>query len=138
MPQVVDEYLDEELEQKWERLLAVRGEITRALEEARREKVIGNSLEAAVVLYAGQELYDFLKPVADDLATIFIVSQAALKTVAEAPAGARVIDAMPDLSVVVQPASGQKCERCWMYHEGVGLNPEHPAICPRCSEVIKE
>ncbi|MDD4239722.1 MAG: isoleucine--tRNA ligase [Desulfotomaculaceae bacterium] len=138
MPQVVDEYLDEELEQKWDRLLAVRGEITRALEEARREKVIGNSLEAAVELYAGQELYAFLKPEADALATIFIVSQATLMTVAEAPVGARVIDTMPDLSIVVRPASGQKCERCWMYHEGVGLNPEHPAICPRCSEVIKE
>jgi len=138
MPQVVDDYLDEELEQKWERLLAVRGEITRALEEARREKVIGNSLEAAVELYAGAELYNFLKPAADDLATIFIVSQAALKPMAEAPAGARAIDTMPDLSVVVKPASGQKCERCWMYHEEVGLDPEHPAICPRCTGVIKK
>lgn len=138
MPQVVDEYIDEELEQKWERLLAVRGEITRALEEARREKVIGNSLEAAVELYAGAQLYDFLKPAADDLATIFIVSQATLKPVAEAPAGARVIETMPDLAVVVKPASGQKCERCWMYHEKVGVDQEHPALCPRCAGVIKE
>ncbi|HBC92578.1 MAG TPA: isoleucine--tRNA ligase, partial [Pelotomaculum sp.] len=137
MPQVVEEYLDEELEQKWERLLAVRGEITRALEEARREKVIGNSLEAVVELYAGAQLYDFLKPAADDLATIFIVSQATLRPMAEAPTGARVIDVMPDLSVVVKPASGQKCERCWMYHEEVGLDPKHPAICPRCLAAIK-
>ena len=59
MPEVVEEYLDEELDQKWERLLEVRGEVTRALEAARRDKVIGNSLEAAVELYAGETCTTF-------------------------------------------------------------------------------
>jgi leucyl-tRNA synthetase len=137
MPQVIDEYIDEELEQKWERLLAVRSEVTKALEEARREKVIGNSLEAAVELYAAQDLYDFLQPSAGELATIFIVSQASLKTLDETPSGVKNIEAMPDLAVLVKPAAGKKCERCWMYHENVGEDRAHPTICPRCAGVVK-
>jgi len=137
MPQVIDEYIDEELEEKWERLLAVRSEVTKALEEARREKVIGNSLEAAVELYAGQDLYDFLRPSASELATIFIVSQASLHTFAEAPSEVKSTEAMPDLAVLVKPAAGKKCERCWMYNEKVGENPAHPTICPRCASVIE-
>ena len=93
MPEVVEEYLDEELDQKWERLLEVRGEVTRALETAGRDKLIGNSLEAAVELYAGEELYNFLKPMAKELATIFIVSGATLKPLEEAPAGVKGIRA---------------------------------------------
>jgi len=138
MPEVVEEYLDEELDQKWERLLEVRGEVTRALETARRDKLIGNSLEAAVELYAGEELYNFLKPMAKELATIFIVSGATLKPLEEAPAGVRESEHLPGLAVAVRTAGGSKCERCWMYHEGVGADSEHTALCPRCVSVIKQ
>ncbi|MCL6635213.1 MAG: class I tRNA ligase family protein, partial [Peptococcaceae bacterium] len=138
MPEVKEEYLDEELDQKWERLLAVRGEVTRALEAARRDRVIGNSLEAAVALYAGNDLYSFLEPLAGDLATVFIVSAVHLRRLDEAPDGAQRSGSVPELALAVEHARGHKCERCWMYHEGVGTDPDHPAICPRCAQVIKE
>lgn len=136
MPVVKEEYLDEELDLKWERLLTVRGEVTKTLEAARRDKVIGNSLEAAIDLYAGEELYAFLEPMAGELATVFIVSSAALRPLDKAPKAAQRSDSMPELAVSVQPAKGQKCERCWMYHEEVGTAVEHPTICPRCAEAI--
>lgn len=138
MPEVVEEYLDEELDQKWERLLEVRGEVTRALEAARRDKVIGNSLEAAVELYAGEDLYNFLKPMAKELAAIFIVSGATLKPLEEIPGGVRESEQLPGLAVTVRTAGGRKCERCWMYHEGVGADSGHPALCPRCVGVITQ
>jgi isoleucyl-tRNA synthetase len=138
MPGVKEEYLDDELEQKWERLLAVRGEVTKVLEASRRDKVIGNSLEAAVNLYAGDDLYSFLNSMAGELATVFIVSGAALRRLDEAPGDARRSESLPDLAVSVQPAKGRKCERCWMYHEGVGADAEHPTICPRCAAAIRE
>ncbi len=138
MPEVVEEYLDDELDQKWERLLELRGEVTRVLETARRNKVIGNSLEAAVVLYAGEDLLRFLKPMAGDLATILIVSSADLKRLEEAPEGTLESEIVPGLAVSVQTAGGQKCERCWMYHEGVGADSGHPALCPRCVTAIKQ
>jgi len=137
MPEVREECLDEELDQKWERLLAVRGEVTRALEAARRDKVIGNSLEAAVELYAGDDLYSFLEPMAGELATLFIVSRAALRRPGDAPEGLPRSESLPELAVLVKPARGQKCERCWMYLEGVGADADHPTICPRCLDVIK-
>ncbi|NLI12863.1 MAG: isoleucine--tRNA ligase [Peptococcaceae bacterium] len=137
MPEAVEEYLDPELEQKWERLLAVRGEVTKALEAARRDKLIGNSLEAVVDIYAGPELYAFLQPISADLATLFIVSGVDLKALGSEPASARKIESIPELTVAVRPAGTGKCERCWMYHEGVGADAAHPTLCPRCAGVVR-
>ena len=137
MPPVREECLDDDLAQKWARILTVRGEVTRALEAARRDKRIGNSLEAAVDLYAGGDLYDFLAAEAGQLATLFIVSELRLYRLAGAPPGLAPLETIPDLAVSVCPAPGQKCERCWMYHEGVGSEPEHPTICPRCAAALR-
>jgi isoleucyl-tRNA synthetase len=40
------------------------------------------------------------------------------------------------LAVAVSKAEGEKCERCWMIHPQLGTNPEHPTLCPRCTETI--
>ena len=137
MPEVREEYQDDGLERKWDRILTVRGEVTRTLEAARRDKRIGNSLEAAVDVYAGGDLYDFLAAEAGQLAILFIVSEVKLHRLAGAPAGLPPLETMPDLAVSVRTAPGQKCERCWTYHEGVGTEPEHPTICPRCAEALR-
>jgi len=115
----------------------VRGEVTKILESARRDKVIGNSLEAAVNLFAGKDLYIFLGNLLGDLPNIFIVSGVTLANIEDAPTGAKANDTMPELVVSVSPAGGKKCERCWMYHEGVGADAEHQTLCPRCAAVIK-
>jgi isoleucyl-tRNA synthetase len=138
MPEALEKYIDDELDQKWERLLGVRSEVTKILETARRDKVIGNSLEAAVDLFAGKDLYSFLGNLLGDLANIFIVSGVTLSSLEEAPAGTQANDAMPELVISVRPAGGKKCERCWMYQEGVGADAEHQTLCPRCAEVIKK
>jgi isoleucyl-tRNA synthetase len=138
MPEANEKYIDDELEQKWERLLAVRGEVTKVLEAARRDKVIGNSLEAAVDLFAGKDLYIFLENLMVDLANVFIVSQVTLAKLEYAPATAQGSDTMPELGILVRPAGGEKCERCWMYNEGVGADAEHQTLCPRCAAVIKQ
>ncbi len=137
MPEVNEDYLDEELDRKWERILAVRGEVTRVLEAARRDKVIGNSLEAAVELYAGKELRTFLDPLNDELAVIFIVSEVNLKDIGSATLDAVRVDSVPELAVSVHPARGKKCERCWMYHEETGLDAENPTVCPKCAAALK-
>ena len=137
MPEVNEKYLDDELERKWERLLTVRGEVTKVLETARRDKLIGNSLESAVELYAGEELYSFLEPMLEELATVFIVSGVALKQLDEAPEDAFRPESLPELALSVVAAKGQKCERCWMYHEGVGMDAAHPTVCPRCAKVVE-
>jgi isoleucyl-tRNA synthetase len=129
------EFMDEQLAARWEQLLAVRAEVTKALEAARAQKLIGHALDAAVTLSVDGELYGRLKPYAADLRTLFIVSAAEL--VQDAPLeGAFESPEIKGLRVRVQPAAGEKCQRCWVYETTVGLDPEHPTICGRCAKAL--
>ncbi|WP_281289528.1 isoleucine--tRNA ligase [Sporomusa termitida] len=131
------EYFEPALEAKWDKILALRGEITKALETARRNKVIGHSLDAAVTLYAAGDELTALTAIQDDLATLLIVSDVALlNTFAQAPGEAyRAADLQ--LAVLVAPAQGLKCERCWIYSSTVNQDTEHPSLCDRCTTVVK-
>lgn len=136
MPETNDKYLDPALEEKWGRLMKVRGVVTRALEKARQEKVIGNSLEARVHLYVDEDMDAFLEPMAGDLPVLFIVSGITVHPLAEKTATAFEVEEVPGLAVGVTRAAGAKCARCWMYQEEVGQNPAYPDICPRCATVV--
>lgn len=137
MPEVNMEYLDVELEKKWDKIHAIRKEVLKALEVARQNKVIGNALEAKVDLYVAGEVEALLKEMAGELSTLFIVSGVNLHALAAAPAEAVKAEEL-DLAVQVAPAEGTKCERCWMYHGEVGHDAEHATLCPRCAGVVKE
>ena len=131
-PKVKEEYMDEALEAKWDKFISIRSEITKVLEVARRNKMIGNSLDAKVELHATGETLAALKTVENELATLLIVSQASIvEDNAEGEA-----TGLEDLKVVVKVAEGQKCERCWIYSDEVGKDAEHPTLCPRCAKVI--
>jgi len=110
----------------WDRLMEVRDTVLKSLETARNEKLIGAPLEARVRLTAGNDLYPLLQEYASDLAGLFIVSQVEL---AQSQNG---------LSVTVERAAGQKCERCWKYTTDVGADPEFPTICAACSSAVHE
>ena len=133
-PEVKEDYLDAELEAKYDNLIAVRSEINKVLEGARRSKLIGNSLDAKVELYAEGEALSILKSLEPDLKTLLIVSQACLHEGAAAGAEAT---GREDLRVTVEPAEGAKCERCWVYSSEVGADPEHPTLCARCAAAVK-
>ncbi|NMA69698.1 MAG: class I tRNA ligase family protein, partial [Desulfitobacterium sp.] len=136
MPKVNPQWFDEALEEKWDKLLAVRSEVTKALEGARQDKLINHPLTAQVDLYPDAELEEFLKGV-PNLDEIFIVSHVNLHGAeAEKPENAFVAEDVP-LSIGVQPAPGEKCERCWIFHTEVGKDEEHPHLCPRCTDVVK-
>jgi isoleucyl-tRNA synthetase len=109
----------------WERLFAIRDEVLKALEEARNAKQIGSSLEAKVILTADKDNTMFLLNYFQDLRYIFIVSQV---EVHEGEA----------LSVEIQKADGQKCERCWNYSTRVGRFEKYPTVCERCAEALGE
>jgi isoleucyl-tRNA synthetase len=137
LPTVSAEWRDTGLAERWGLLLEVRAEVTKALEEARNKKMIGHPLDAAVTLVVGQSLYDSLSPYADELHSIFIVSQT---TLAQAPmdGDAYVSEAMEDLKIIVKSAEGGKCERCWMHEPSVGWDQAHPSLCKRCTQAITE
>ena len=136
LPVVNEELKDEELAQKWELLLKVRGEVAKALEQARTAKLIGHPLDALVAISANKDLYNDLYPYTEDLKSIFIVSQVSLIK-EETLSGAYKSNDIEGLLILVEPAAGDKCERCWMHDTSVGTSPQHPTICNRCEENIK-
>lgn len=137
MPVVKESWKDPDLTGKWERILAVRGEVTKALEEGRMNKRIGHSLDAAITLSADKDLYDFLVPYSDDLRAVFIVSKASL-TKEKKFDGAYESRDIGGLSILVESAPGEKCERCWIHDLSVGSDPEQPTICERCGDALKK
>ena len=120
-----------ELNAKWERLLDAKSIANVALERAREEKTIGNSLDAAVTLTPrNDEEREFLTKNLANLKYLFIVSQVEIEA-SNADSGAEAL-----LARVVK-ASGGKCERCWTIDPEVGRHAGHPGLCPRCVDVVK-
>ena len=124
---------DSSFMEKWDKIHKVRVDVQKALELARNEKKIGKSLEAHVVLGAEGELYDFLKSVETALPEIFITSGVTVTQEKQSFDGE-----VEGLSVGVEPAKGEKCERCWIYSTELGQDAAHPTLCPRCTAVMKE
>ncbi len=121
---------DQALGARWQTLLEVREEVTWALEQARKEKVIGGSLEAALTIWADGPLYRQLKDYEEQLAVLFIISGVKLQegnpeTPAEVIKGQRV-----PVSILVKKSKGHKCPRCWIF------TCSKEELCPRCSSVV--
>jgi isoleucyl-tRNA synthetase len=136
LPVVKAEWKNEELAQKWRQLIKVRGEVTKALEEARVKKIIGHSLDAAIIIYADDDLYDILEPYKNDLKMMLIVSEASLIKGIASDVSFKSLD-IEGLSIRVETASGEKCERCWIRDVSVGADSEQPTICNRCRNALK-
>ena len=124
MVQPYTEYaLSEEEMVKWSRIVTLRSAVNGALEQARADKVIGKSLEAAVDLTVPEEDAFLAEMDADEVADLFIVSQVKL-TVGD------------EMKVTVEAAQGAKCGRCWKVLHSVKAVGEHEALCPRCAAVM--
>ncbi len=134
-PPLNPEWKDDLLVERWDRIMKVRAEVSKALEQARVAKVIGHSLDAAVAITAEPELLGFLGEYSAELSAIFIVSRV---TLADTLAGdSYAAEGIAGLQIQVTAAPGGKCERCWCYSEELGTDGEHPAICPKCTAAVR-
>jgi len=142
LPKVNESWKNPDLAKKWDRLLSVRGEVTKALEDARNKKQIGHSLDAAVTVAAKDDIYDILNTYADDLRGIFIVSKASFISGQLSVTGdqSNLFESkeIEGLSILVEPAPGDKCERCWVHDPSVGSISEHPTVCKRCHSSLEK
>ena len=121
---------DEAFEAKWARIMAIRDDVKKVLEQARADKTIGSALEAGLTLYCSKEVYDFLNAIPmDELADLFIVSHVDL---VEGEGGVKGL--VEGLGVAAAHAAGNKCLRCWKYEPSVGED----GLCPRCAKVLKQ
>jgi isoleucyl-tRNA synthetase len=122
---------DDALLSRWAGLLDVRGEVMKALEDARAARLVAASLEAAVVLRGPATALAALRAHEEkgrvfpgNLANLFIVS------------AVRLEEADTPLAAAVEHAPGRKCERCWTWSPAVGTLPVHPGVCERCATVL--
>ena len=134
---VKEEYKDAALAERWDLIMGVRREATKALEIARREKRIGHSLDATLTLGLSESLNAQLAPYRDQLKFLFIVSSVNIVSFQELE-GVEESSDVSGLKVKVESSRDPKCERCWIHDPTIGDDNEHPTICHRCVTAIKE
>lgn len=120
-----DEWDNKEIAEKWEKIIKVKNIVAKDLELARAEKTIGNSLDAKVTIYAEGEEYKFLKENEELIKLVLIVSGLEIQE--------NNRKQEEKLGVKVEHATGEKCERCWMYNDHI-----EDGLCPRCKEVLEK
>jgi len=133
MPVVDPALLSKDLETKWERVIALRQEVSKEMELARREKTIGHPLDAKITLFSEGDTLDFLRQIGPMLEDIFICS--GVET-AQGDGNYSQSEAFPNLRVEVKKAPGAKCPRCWHYREDIGKNTDFPEVCSRCADQL--
>ncbi len=126
---VIDEPMNDAF---WKELLQIRVEVNRILEQARADRQIGSSLEAAVTLYADQRLAGLLHSLENELRFVLLTSTAEVADYADAGNNARQSELISGLKIAVNKAEGEKCPRCWHYSKDTGTAVEHSALCGRC------
>ncbi|MGH7893650.1 MAG: isoleucine--tRNA ligase [Candidatus Binatia bacterium] len=121
LPEPPGEWSHAALAARYERLLELRGEVTRAIEEARRGGVVKQPNEAKIVIEAPALAHEALLAT-EDLRTLLL-------------AGDVEVRSAPALRVAVEKANGGKCERCWNVRP-LGARADHPTLCARCADVV--
>ena len=108
--------------------------LRKELEEMRRDKVIGSSLDAEVDIYCDDEKYQALQELGNELRFVFITSDARIHSLADKPNKATDID--QSLAIMVNKSGYQKCVRCWHHREEIGEHDIHKELCERCIENV--
>ncbi len=131
------QWQNKDLAGKWTRILALRSEVTKALEAARKDKLIGHPLDAAVAIrLPDTELAGFVRDLDLPLSDIFIVSEAVLTDTLDT--GAYQSKEIPGLEIAVKKAAGEKCERCWRFSSAIGQDTRFPTACDRCASALDQ
>ncbi len=133
-PDVPDNWHDVTLATKWSTVRNLRRAVTGALEVARANKEIGASLQAHPQVFASADVRGSIDGI--DPAELCITS-AFTFVEGDAPDTAHQIEDIADIAVIVEKASGEKCDRCWKVLDEVGSDAEHPSVCNRCADAVR-
>jgi isoleucyl-tRNA synthetase len=129
--------VDDATDNAWQRLLALRAEVLKALEQKRNEKFISGSLEAKVRIHSNyDERTEFLRRYQSVLPALFIVSY--VEIVNDSAGKAPEPEPSGGWTIEVLRADGKKCERCWNYSTHVGDDADYPTVCERCVVALRE
>ena len=131
---VKSEYKNATLAERWEPILRVRKEVTKAIEIERKNKTIGHSLEASVTLGLPADLLQHLESYRDALPYLFIVSSVTLSSFDQVVAGYEG----DGIKIKVEMSKDPRCERCWVHDPTVGASHDQPGLCKRCIDALGE
>jgi len=130
-PNVKPDYMNKTVADEWNTLVRIKGEVSKAIEIARQEKVVGHSLDSRIDIFAPEKLRSLLESYPEDIKALFIVSEVNVLDEDKINNSYESTE-FEGLKIGVAKAHGQKCERCWNYSMTVGSNPDYPTICERC------
>lgn len=119
----------------WQPIIEVRELVSKELERARSEGLIGSALNAHVTLYCDGELYEGLAKLEDELRFVLITSYAQVKPFADKTEQANATE-NDNLSIEVMASNHEKCVRCWHHRHDVAQSDAHPELCARCVENV--
>ncbi|EOH93459.1 isoleucyl-tRNA synthetase [Enterococcus haemoperoxidus ATCC BAA-382] len=126
----------QELLDTWAAFMDFRDNVLKSLEEARNSKLIGKSLEAKVTVYPNEQIRELLTAVDADVAQLLIVSGFEVASLAaEVPENVEKFD---DMSILVEKAAGETCDRCRAVRTDVGEDEKLPHLCGRCAKIVEE
>ena len=133
---------------EWTNLLAIREQVFQRIEAKRQEKTIGKSLEAKICIYARGSVLDLLRryePVLEELLNVSKVAIVEVDPSQQLPAGdmPSATFVLLNHAIVVSPADGHKCDRCWRYYpddspEAVRQFGSWPNVCGRCADALRQ
>ena len=120
---------DQDLLNRWSDLIALREQVLAQIEPLRKDKQIGSSLQARVVISGTEEELAKYRSHLADLPMLFIVSEVELRAMPAAGTGAQI---------AIERATGEKCERCWRYVPSLSSEPASVGLCSRCQAALSE
>ncbi|XBC42419.1 MAG: isoleucine--tRNA ligase [Buchnera aphidicola (Meitanaphis elongallis)] len=118
--------------QYWNELLIIKNEINKALDHARKNKILGNSLESSITLYVDNSLKEKLKLLKNELKFLFLTSQVKIKNYSFAPNHSIKSALIKHFKIHVSKINGRKCTRCWHIITNIEDINENLKICKRC------
>jgi len=121
-------------DEEWEKVLEIRSEVNKHIEEARNNEIIGSSLDAALELYCDSGIKKLLDEFAEELRFIFITSEATVYEIGQDGNETNI----EGLKINVSKIGHEKCVRCWHSRPEVGTIKGHETICERCYENVEE
>ena len=107
---------------EWGAILAVKDTVNKAMDDARSDKLISSNLTAKATISTHGETLNALAKLGDEARFVFITSDVELQ--------------QGENGVLITPADGQKCTRCWHIRTDVGTHDQHPELCGRCIKNI--
>jgi isoleucyl-tRNA synthetase len=123
-------------EADWQIIFAVREASGKQLEQLRKDKGIGSSLDAEVLIHCSGNVFNALNKLGDELRFVLITSATQLQQADSQPEGSTAVNGLDNVWLQSMASLNKKCVRCWHHRDDVGTHKEHPQLCGRCVENI--